>query len=191
MKQLAILALLVGLTLPALSQRYTQAIGLRLGDPVGINYRMYGRGGAGLEFGIGTANYGYRSRYYRDAFDDRSQFNNANYDLHRVNSSVLLQGRYFKQTKLNANVDGRLDWFWGLGVALRSTKVDYTYRLDGIQRRETITDIDLGPEGILGLEYLFPRSPISVFAEVSLMMELADSPGNLFMLGGVGARYNF
>jgi hypothetical protein len=38
---------------------------------------------------------------------------------------------------------------------------------------------------------LFPRSPISVFAEVSLMMELADSPGNLFMLGGVGARYNF
>jgi hypothetical protein len=191
MRQITLIFFLLMVASGAFAQRYTQAIGLRLGDPVGLNYRMFGRSGAGLEFGIGSANYAYRSGYYRDAFDNRSRFNNATYDFHRVNSSILLQGRYFQQSKLNANIDGRLDWFWGIGAAFRSTKVDYTYRLDGIQHRETVTDIDLGPEGLIGLEYMFPRSPISVFAEVSLMLEIADAPGNLFMLGGVGVRYNF
>ena len=51
-------------------------------------------------------------------------------------------------------------------------------------------DIDIGPEGMIGMEYTFEDVPITVFGEVSLMLELVDRV-TLRPFTGVGARYRF
>jgi hypothetical protein len=76
---------------------------------------------------------------------------------------------------------------------LKFANVDYRYRNrdTGVLVRDSRTDIDLGPEGILGMEYTFEDIPLTIFGEFSLMVEFADRPGAFRGFSGAGARYNF
>jgi hypothetical protein len=60
----------------------------------------------------------------------------------------------------------------------------------GATKTDTFTDIDLGPEGMGGMEYTFEGIPLSVFAELSMMIEVVDRV-SLRPLSGAGARYRF
>ena len=63
---------------------------------------------------------------------------------------------------------------------MRLAKVEYTYierdlTPDALPQRLTRTDLDLGPEGIIGVEYELQDFPIVTFGEASLLTELAAS----------------
>ena len=110
-------------------------------------------------------------------------------------SNVSFQIHYLIHKHIK-NADG-LKWYYGGGVQFRfqTVKYDYTYRMKGDNFWYSGTDkenyIDLGLDGVIGLEYLIPKSPVTLFAEADLFIELADDPFKFWMQGGLGGRFNF
>lgn len=90
---------------------------------------------------------------------------------------------------------GYLLAYGGAGLQLRTSNVDYTYFQSNpggpeTLRREKRSNFDLGPEVFAGTEYYFDETPISVFVEVGMFLELIDR-FNLKGQGGIGIRYLF
>lgn len=172
-----------------------QAIGLRLGNPTGIVYKKFLPHAHAVEFGIGTAASGWNSNYYSHSFKDYKRYDKYDYRSHNVRGTVYFQGRYLFQYNIPIEgMIGTLDWYWGIGAILKVARVDFNYQnrnppFDPVT--DTRTDIDIGPEGVAGMEYTFEDIPLTVFGDVSLMLEFADRPITLRPFAGVGARYNF
>ena len=174
------------------SQAYNQGIGLRIGDPVGVSYKLYLQGKSALEFNLGTVSRNSHSAYYKDTFKKKDKFDDYIYSDHDINYTLVLMGRYLIHEAFPANVEGRLDWYYGAGAQLRISGVDYQY-FNELNRVESdqITNIDFGPEAVLGVEYELQDYPIVGFGEVSLLMELVDRPLHFRVFGAVGIRYAF
>ncbi len=184
------------------SSSYNWGIGLRLGEPSGLTVKRYFPGGNALEANIGrSSRWGYEydaEDFYRhNRYSDRDYYRFAGYES---GASTALQVRYLWQKPIRS-AEG-LAWYVGLGGQARFTTVKYTYfyndgRWDNDEWRwwdyveERRTDMDLGLDGIVGLEYTLPRAPISLFADVNVFMEIVDRPLLMFGQGGIGARYNF
>ncbi len=192
--------LLLILVLPAEAQRpfqtkpQGQGIGIRLGDPLGVTYKQYLSPGTALEFNLGTPVGGLYNRYYRN---NRGNFNNENYrySSHNIRYALALQGRYlFHEPFLPAEVVG-LDWYYGFGAQLRIAGITEEYQRvtpgSPAFQYDDYTNFDLGPEIIIGAEYLIPQTPLAAFAEISLFMELLDNPFIFRLHSGLGVRYNF
>ncbi|MBT1703604.1 hypothetical protein [Chryseosolibacter indicus] len=170
-----------------------QGIGLRLGDPLGVTYKKYFGDTRAIEFGLGSTGFGSHRSYYRNSFDSRSKYDDYRYRSHRVESTVYLQARYLLHYGIDVQgLEGKWDWYWGVGGMLKVAKVRYRFFDDvpPFEDTDTRTDIDFGPEGIIGMEYTFQDVPISVFGEISLLLEIVDRV-TLRPFGGVGVRYNF
>jgi hypothetical protein len=159
---------------------------------MGITYKKYLPQNRAVEFGLGTLTSGWYNQYYENSFSRYKRYDGYHYLSHNVSSTVYLQGRYLFHTDIHIEgMMGELDWYWGLGGMLKFANIDYRYRNENEEIvRDTRTDIDLGPEGILGMEYTFEDVPITIFGEFSLMMEFADRLA-LRGFSGVGGRYNF
>ena len=176
-------------------QTYAQdrAIGLRIGDPTGISYKKYLPGNKAVELGLGTSTIGWHHQYYRNTFRDLDKFEEFDYRDHRVASTLFLQGKYLIQYDIPIEgMIGRLEWYWGIGGMLKIAKIEYRYMDTASESLTDMhTDIDLGPEGVLGMEYTFEDVPLTVFGDISLMIEIADRPGIPKGYSAVGIRYNF
>jgi len=166
-------------------------IGLRLGDPLGLTLKKYLANHNALEFNIGSSGswgYDYRHNFYND-----NKYRNAQYIGYHRNSAISIQAHYLFQ-KPFPNAKG-LNWYWGIGAQVRIKSYDYYYRYDAgpnwIYQEDKVTNVDIGADGIIGLEYDIPKAPLSVFADANLFLEIADDPFNLFVQGGIGIRYNF
>ncbi len=184
------------------SSSYKWGVGLRLGEPSGLTVKRYLSGGNALEVNLGRSSrwgYAYDAEdFYRHSrFSDRDYYRFADY---KSGASTALQVRYLWQKPIQS-AQG-LDWYVGLGGQARFTTAYYYYYYnDGgwnddewrwwnyVEERRT--DVDLGLDGIVGLEYTLPRAPISLFVDVNLFMEIVDRPLLMFGQGGVGVRYNF
>jgi hypothetical protein len=191
MKKIITSILLSTCCIAAFSQ--DRGIGLRLGAPMGITYKKYFPANKAIELGLGTLTPGWYDQYHENSFLDYKKYDDYNYLSHHVNSTVYFQGRYLFHNDIHVEgMLGKWDWYWGVGGMLKFASIDYRYRLEnGEVRRDTHTDIDLGPEGILGMEYTLEDVPITFFGEFSLMMEFADRPLTFRVFTGLGARYNF
>lgn len=184
-------------------QSYSYGIGLRLGDPSGLTFKKYMNGRA-LELSIGRS-YMFLNgpRYYDKRFDhwykdwhgDYPYYKDVHYNGYAGSFPLSIQVHYLFQKEVKG-VD-HLKWYWGLGAQFRHQKYyfDYQYKVQGnpqwIYARERLTDIDLGPDVVLGLEYMMPDIPLSFFGDFNLFMELADNPFAFWLQGGIGVRYNF
>lgn len=172
-----------------------QSIGLRIGNPIGITYKRYLPNDRAIEFGIGTSSSGWNSNYYKNSFKDYKRYDNYDYRSHSVSSPVYFQGRYLFQYNIPIEgMVGKLDWYWGIGAVLKFATVEYVYQNEAPPYDSYIdnrTDIDFGPEGIAGMEYTFEDIPLTVFGEVSLMLEFADRPLTFRSFGAAGVRFNF
>jgi hypothetical protein len=192
MKKLVIIIFLTVIFFAAHSQ--DRGIGLRLGNPMGITYKKYLLRDKAIELGLGTVGMGWHDNYYRNSFRDFDRYENVDYVSHAVTSTIYLQARYLLHYNIPIEgMVGKLDWYWGLGGVFKMANVRYHYRdneSSAIQR-DVRTDIDFGPEGILGMEYTFETVPVTIFGDISLMVEIVDRPGIPRGLSGVGARYNF
>ncbi|MEM9857573.1 MAG: hypothetical protein AAF843_09460 [Bacteroidota bacterium] len=193
--KLKTIACLVGLLCFAhlsFAQRFDRGIGLRVGDPFGISYKQYGNNRAALEFTLGTTSRNRHNAYYKDKFKSINDFDRFNYSDHTVDFTLAAQGRYLLHYSFPANVEGRLDWYWGLGAHLRLSTLEYAYfdESESLSFDER-TNFDLGPEGIIGMEYELQDYPIVGFGEFSLLGELVDQPLKFRLFAAVGVRYAF
>lgn len=170
-----------------------QGIGLRLGDPMGLTYKKYLDRSHAIELGFGTAGPGWDDAYYRNSFDARDKYEAYRYRSHRVSNTLYLQARYLLHNPIHVqDLEGKWDWYWGLGGVLKISKVRYHYDKSEppFDDYDVYNDLDFGPEGIIGTEYTFQGIPLTVFGEVSLMLEIVDRIA-LQPFGGAGVRYNF
>lgn len=175
------------------AQRRENGIGLRLGYPSSITYKRYLADNNAAEFLVGLIPSGWHSNYYENSFEDDDDFDNFIYQSHNVEGNIYLQGRYLFHNDISIQgMRDNLDWYWGLGALFKIARVKYRYSFTTppFVASDSRTDIDLGPEGIAGLEYTFDNTPLSLFAEISVMLEVIDR----FVVrgfGGIGVRYNF
>ena len=170
-----------------------QGVGLRIGNPLGLTYKRYLPNDRAFEFLFGTAPGSWNKNYYKNSFKDRDDYNDYSYQSHNVESTVYFQGRYLFQYNIPVEgMVGKLDWYWGAGALLKFAKVNYKYELpNDAQQSDTRTDIDFGPEGIAGMEYTFDDIPLTLFGEVSVLLEFADRPLTFRAFSAAGVRFNF
>lgn len=176
----------------ASSGEYTWGVGLRLGDPAGITVKKY-NGGNAWEFNLGKSSrwgYNYGNSFYRySKYDDKDNYRYAGY---YVGFSTALQVHYLWQKPING-AQG-LSFYYGGGAQIRFTPVTYRYYYSEDWwsiREDRVTNIDLGLDGTLGLEYTFSNAPVSMFLDATLFMEVVDAPFLFSGQGGIGVRYNF
>jgi hypothetical protein len=175
------------------AQAQDQGIGLRLGTPTGVTYKKYLSKFNAIEFGLGTTGLGWHHGYYENSFHDHGPFTDFRYRSHTIQSLVYFQGRYLVHKNIYVQgLEGKWDWYWGIGAVLKVARIKYHFDNDTppYNETETYNDLDLGPDGIIGMEYTFEGVPITVFGEISLMLEIVDRL-TLRPLSGVGARYRF
>lgn len=190
MKRIVLLLLPVLICTTAWSQNHS--LGLRLGDPIGLTYKRQVGNNRAVEFILGTASPEWRKDYHRKSFYEYSKYDGFNYVSHRLDNPVYLQARYLLHYDIPVeNMEGRLQWYWGAGGMLKFGKIEYRYRdspPDNGVRTDVRNTVDFGPEGIGGVEYTFEDTPLNVFGEVSLLIEVADRPLTVQAFGAVGAR---
>ncbi|AGA77991.1 hypothetical protein [Echinicola vietnamensis] len=183
-------------SLPVMAFAQEQSIGLRIGEPISITYKTFLDDKVSFEgmLGRGSAN---STAYYRKVFDSNKPMPGAFYLNHSAGGGISLNGRVAYHEDITAEFDiteGTLLAFGGGGLQFRSINVDYAYQESPdatMVRYENKDNIDFGLEVFGGGEYYFEDQPISVFAELGLMMEIADRPGHVKLQGGIGARYHF
>ena len=194
-----ILTFLALLPLVFTAQDKNWGIGLRGGDPSGFSFKKY-MGEKALEINIGRTYMFSRRGWYDDHFYDWYHDKNYGYKefyylVYRASAPIAIQVHYLFQKPLK--VDG-LDWYWGVGgqMRYRSFAYDYRYKVYGdpnwyYARDQRVTDIDLGVDGVLGLEYTFKEVPLSLFVDANVFVELIDNPFWFHGQSGLGIRYNF
>jgi len=200
MKKAGVLMLImIGISLSDLSAQYRRdafnGIGLRLGTPLGVSYKMYLPRRQAMEFIIGTTPEGWYDSYYRDNFDRYDDFDDKTYDGHIIDYSIAFSGRYLFHMDFPERVPG-FEWYYGFGGQLRLAGAEYQYLEQGENAGANASfrnkaDFALGPEGIAGLEYVIPNSYLTAFADASLFMELVDNPLRFRFQAGIGLRYDF
>ncbi len=178
-----------------LGQSYTTGIGIRLGDPLGITYKRYLPADCALEFNLGSTNVGFYGAYHRNTFRKKSKYDNFRYNGYNVNYAVAIQVHYLYHKDFSQLTPG-MDWYYGFGGQIRLMGVRYDYLIvdgpaAGTFGSDELTNFDIGPEGIIGLEYNIMNAPLSAFAELSLFAEIIDNPLRLRMQAAIGIRYNF
>ena len=159
-----ILALSLSTTVAVVAQDSGFGLGAMLGDPTGINAKLWMGDDRALAFGLawGVWHNGYVHLHADHLFH--------NMDLLSVSS-------------------GRLPLYYGPGLRIRSWNGDgYWHR--GHYYDQDGTRVDVGVRFPVGLAYLFDGAPVDVFVEAVPTLNLI--PATSFDLdGGIGVRYWF
>lgn len=198
-KYLFVLILLSSMNSLTFAQYKSWGLGLHIGDPLGISVKKYLTERTALEAGIGRTGiwgYNYENAFYRHEQYDHEQYK---YRQHRLHSAIAFQVHYIMQQPIPKGSFRGIEWYYGIGGQLRSFAVDYEYRYYAIgqnKKNSTVLDdrlknINLGIDGVVGLEYSWREVPFSVFADLTLFMEIVDTPLLFYIQGGVGGRYYF
>lgn len=171
------------------SSAKNMGIGLRFGDPAGITFKKYS-GNTAWEINLGRSyrwGYRYDDRFYRyDRFDNRKLYD---YKGHSAGPTTALQIHWLKHHDING-ANG-LQFYYGVGPQARFTNVYYRYKYDDREYYERFTDLDLGVDGVIGLEYTFSDVPFSIFLDANAFIEVFDAPGWIHGQSGIGVRFNF
>jgi hypothetical protein len=192
-------ALLLGLLAPSgLLSQDEWGVGFRFGDPSGITVKKY-QAGKAFELSIGRTRLLSGEDWYDDRFGDWYRgrgFDYRDYDYlgHEGAVPIGIQFHYLIQQPISGS--NGLDWYYGFGGQLRlqGYRYDYRYRRDRdwvYVTSDRIFDFDLGVDAVIGMEYRFPNSPLSLFLDLTLFMEVLDDPFLFWPQGGIGGRFNF
>lgn len=173
-------------------------IGLRGGDPAGLTVKKYGAGKA-WELNIGYTYY-WSGSAYRDAFfkyDAYETYRNVDIKSWNTGRAIAIQVRHLWQKDLNLDEISGLEWYYGVGGQVKSMSVRYRYNYEDRFGNKyenvysTANFINIGADGIIGLEYTFKDAPFSIFTDINLFLEIYRTPFFIHGQGGIGVRYNF
>ncbi|SDM34727.1 hypothetical protein SAMN05421823_112161 [Catalinimonas alkaloidigena] len=194
------LFLLGGMLGSAQAQQVNWGIGGRLGDPAGFSLKHYQPGKA-LEINFGRAYFFSGSQYYKKHFTDwyfkKHGYEYYNFYGYHNTFPWGLQVHFLRQKPLTQLDVKGLQWYYGAGAQLRWQTLYYSYRYRNENKgewiyvdREQYTNLDLGLDGVIGVEYFIPEVPLSLFTDFNLFLELVDYP-SLRGQGSLGLRYTF
>ncbi len=153
------------------AQESKWAIGARLGEPAGLNIRKYFDENA-FELNIGTyggiwgQDRGYRKGHYQSV----GLAVNANYLWHKP----LFKSETSK-------------YYYGFGAQFNNRKYFPTDQ----KQAQGVATLSIGGDAVGGLEFFLKDSPLSLFIETGLYVEVLPSPLFMHFQSGVGARFNF
>lgn len=182
---------------PILGLAQERGAGVRLGEPFALTYKDFIEDYLSYEVMLGGGGVN-SSDYYRKDFESNPPASNAFYLGHSASRGVSVNFRMALHediTDLFEITQGYLLGYAGAGVQIRTTYVDYSYVLNSNSPNQPVlmeerTNFDLGPEAFAGAEYYFDETPISIFIEAGLFLELIDRI-NIKGQGGIGVRYLF
>lgn len=87
------------------------------------------------------------------------------------------------------NIEG-FKFYYGFGAHIGAVGAGYYQRFNGDNEHFTSSQILLGADGVIGLEYVIPQSPIAVSLDLDPRIELATGP--FFDIApGLGVKYCF
>jgi len=169
MKKILISLFFVSCTTLVHAQIKDWALGLKIGQPTGVNIRKYGDRNA-FDVNIGTYGglFGGTSDYRKGRLKGVGFAINANY---------LWYAPAFKE---------RMSLYGGVGAQLTSRNYYPDITSDAHDR-----SIGIGPTVVAGVEFLSKRSPYSLFVEGGLYAELLPAFFYLSPQLNAGLRYNF
>jgi len=147
------------------------ALGLRVGEPVGINVRKYFAGGD-RAFDVNVGTYGFL--YGRDRRYLKGDYRSA---------GLMIQGIYsWHHALFNREA---LHVYYGFGGQINQRNHFPDSRIG--QRDNSEQKLSLGPAGAVGIEYKLPNNDLGVFLDAGGYVELLPSPffTNLQISGGV------
>lgn len=172
-----------------------QGIGLKLGDPFAITYRLYIN--KQFSFGIdgGIAAYGLYKRRYTTLFNQMPGSDTLTYVSHNVQRDIHLsvKGVYYIPKK---GFLDEINIYLTFGWQFRFVEADfgYTYQVSQSETRFGQSNLSLdntGPEVNLGIEYPYKRLPLAAFAEVGVYVDVVRPPVSPQVQFGVGLRFFF
>jgi hypothetical protein len=166
-------------------------VGVKLGDPLGISVKKY-NGDKAFELIIGRAYYWGSYNYGYNFYHDNRYKNKSYYFIgtHSYSRPIAIQLHYLIHKDIS-QLDG-LKWYFGFGGQFRYSHYYYDYwDQNSVYRTDKITDLGIGPDGVIGLEYTFNDVPISLALDAVLYMEIFDRPFLFLGQGGLALRYNF
>ncbi|MEO1052900.1 MAG: hypothetical protein AAFX87_19855 [Bacteroidota bacterium] len=175
-------------------------IGIKLGDPFAITYKLYPIKQLGIDISFGSAASGLYSTYYRDVFQDLSMTDTLGVNdrigllSQDVRRDFVFEGKILYHIDAANFVQG-LQVYVGGGWELKSYAVNYELILrSGLEdsfEDFSISRVAMGPQTVLGLEYAYFELPISAFLEVEVFYDVVEDPGWERFQGGIGLRYVF
>jgi hypothetical protein len=152
------------------------AIGLKIGEPVGLNIRKYfSFGEKAFDVNIGSYGFIYGStRYYNKNKNPAPIYDQA---------GVMLQGIYSWHKTLTRKE--RLHVYYGFGGQLNSRN-----RPLGSGNRDSFKVISVGPAGNAGIEFEIPENDLAVFLDAGGYLEVAPKPFFANPQINIGLRLN-
>jgi hypothetical protein len=160
---------------PTFAQYNNWAVGFQLVEPSGINARKYFGENKALDVSFGTYGLFYgRDRKYRKGY-----YQNAGFSLR---ATYLWHTSLFKKEQLRA--------YYGFGGQINSRRYYFDSR-NAPGLKEYDNSIALGGAGVAGAEYFVSSSPLSIFLETGLYVELVPAIFYLHPQASIGVRFNF
>ncbi len=101
---------------------------------------------------------------------------------------VVISGLY----EINQEAFGvhELKFYYGAGAHIGAESAGVYQTFNGVNQTYNSSHILLGVDGVVGLEYLIPRSPVAISLDLNPRAELATGP--FFDLApGLGLKYTF
>ncbi|MGC4022724.1 MAG: hypothetical protein QM734_12645 [Cyclobacteriaceae bacterium] len=176
------------------SQYPYQGIGVKLGDPMAISYKLYPSRHWAFAADVGRTSSGLYDSYYKGAYKNYAPSDSASYLTHKVNSDWFIETKFLYQWNVDKISNG-LMLYSGIGWQWRNTSIQYNYQYPqtssthyGSVAKNRFT---YGPVVVLGFEYAYFTWPVSAFIEVELFTDELADPGYHRFQGGVGLRYVF
>lgn len=138
--RLSILSLLIiGGTISLNAQNYKSSVGVRLGSPTSLSYKLFISESNAVEVFLN-----YRT-------DRRFFLGNSQYGWRRIG----IGASYQVHEELDDVLDG-LMWYYGGGVSVLYYNYDYNYYND------TYRNVSIGLQGNVGLDYTFEDKPLNI-----------------------------
>jgi hypothetical protein len=171
MKKIGILIVFTIIATASFAQEKKWAVGARLGEPSGINIRKYFDERA-FEVNIGTYGglWGNNRGYRKGRYESVGLAVNANYLWHK---------NLFKKETAK--------YYYGFGAQFNTRKYNPKNQLEA----QGVSTLSIGGDALAGMEFFLPDSPLSIFLETGLYVEVLQSPLFMHVQSGVGVRFNF
>ena len=178
-----------------------QSIGVKIGDPFALTYKLYMTKNFAFALDIGSAASGLYYKYHRDKFakyshsDTLGAEQDVRYIGHKVKHEWLGEAKLLYHLDVSRLLQG-LQWYIGGGWQARKLVIEHEYLLE-ISFNEnqidklTVDDFTMGPVVTTGIDYAYFELPVTAFMEVGLFSDVLNDPGWLRFQGGVGIRYIF
>ena len=188
-------------------KKYIGGIGLKVGAPMAVTYKMYFLKRFAFEVAAGLSNTSVSEQQIVDNFLEETKMEyegreiaDFGYFMHSVEGVYAAQARMMMHNPIPRALSSRgfenLDWYIGIGAVMRIIDVKYLYEYKPDPNRSDIKSfnqrlLEYGPEVMLGFEYAFKEIPLAAFAEMGAFIRVNNKEDFHAIQGGLGVRYNF